>query len=133
MHKISDKRSRILSFERTVSIHEGFYFYTNIGDSTGVVAMSLRDFLDKLQTIDSSSIEFHFHRQDFEKWIKEVLCDDKLYQRISGLDKTIKGEELRLQITEIVKRSLEELERSDVNVMRSSNDDTTGAQYVSRL
>ena len=125
--------SKILDRARSVPAHEGFYFYRDINDPTGEVATSLGDFLEKLQATDIRSIEFHFHRQDFEKWIKEVLCDDKLYQRISGLDKTIKGEELRLQITEIVKRSLEDLERSDANVMRSSNDDTTGAQYVSRL
>ena len=110
MYKISDKRARILSFERTVSIHEGFYFYTNIGDSTSVVAMSLRDFLDKLQTIDSSSIEFHFHRQDFEKWIKDVIGDDVLSQRIGEIGKGPHAPgELREKITKLVENRLAEL------------------------
>ena len=125
--------SKILGKARSVPAHEGFYFYRDIGDPTGEVAMSLGDFLEKLHATDIRSIEFHFQRQDFEKWIKDVLCDDELYQRISGLDKTIKGEELRVQITEIVKRSLGELERSDAKVMRSSNEDTIGTQYTSRL
>jgi hypothetical protein len=72
--------------------------------------MSLRDFLDKLQTIDSSSIEFHFHRQDFEKWIKDVIGDDVLSQRIGEIGKGPHAPgELREKITKLVENRLAEL------------------------
>ena len=110
MDKMSSERERVLSFERTVPIHEGFYFYRDIGDSTGVVAMSLGDFLEKLQTIDESSIEFHFHRQDFEKWTKDVIGDDILSQRISKIRKGAHAPgELRTTITKLVENRLAEL------------------------
>ena len=112
LNNVSEERARILSIERTVPIHEGFYFYRDIGDSTGVVAMSLGDFLEKLQTIDESSIEFHFHRQDFEKWTKDVIGDDVLSQRIGEIRKGAHTPgELRTKLTRLVEKRLAELPR----------------------
>jgi hypothetical protein len=87
--------SKKLSSARSVPIHEGFYFYRDIGDPTGYVATSLGDFHEKLQAIDVPSIEFHFQREDFEKWIREVVGDDELYHGISGISRKTHGEELR--------------------------------------
>ena len=101
--------SKKLSSARSVPIHEGFYFYRDIGDPTGEVATSLGDFLEKLRAIDVRSVEFHFKRQDFEKWTKDVLADDELSRRISGIRRTAHGEELREQITRLVKNRLDEL------------------------
>ncbi len=104
--------SKTLSIKRSVPIHEGFYFYRAIGDPAGDVATSLGDFLEKLHTVDARSIDFHFHRQDFEKWIKDVIGDDELSRRISRLRKEPHGEYLREQITNFVKSRLEELASS---------------------
>ena len=101
--------SKKLSSARSVPIHEGFYFYRDIGDPTGEVATSLGDFLEKLQAIDVCSIEFHFQRQDFEKWIRDVVGDDELWRGITGISRKTHGEELREQIMKIVKNRLDEL------------------------
>jgi hypothetical protein len=112
LNKVSDARTKILSFERTVPIPEGFYFYRDIGDYTGAVALSLRDFLEQLRTIDESSIEFHFHRQDFQKWTKDVIGDDVLSQRIGEIRKLAHTPgELRTKITKLVENRLAELPR----------------------
>jgi hypothetical protein len=104
--------SKTLSSARAVPTHEAFHFYIDIGDPTGEVATSLGDFLDKLRATDVCSIEFHFQRQDFEKWIRDVVGDDELSKRISVVNRTAHGEELREQIMKIVKNRLDELART---------------------
>ena len=98
--------SRIL---RTVASLEAFHFYTDIGQYTNEFAPCLTDFLEKLEKIQLKSIEFHFDREDFERWIRETLSDECLADEISKIDRTIRGEELRAAIQTIVEKRLEEL------------------------
>ena len=56
--------SKILNI---VSYAQGFHFCTASGNSTGVTAIGLGDFAEKLKTIDPSSIDFHFRCGDFQK------------------------------------------------------------------
>jgi len=98
--------SRIL---RTVSIPEAFLFFTDIGQYTGEFAPCLADFLEKLEKIPLKSIEFHFKRGDFERWIRETLGDECLADEISKIDRSTLGEELRTTIRKIVKRRLDQL------------------------
>lgn len=58
---------------RTVSTTEAFHFFTDVGQYQGEFAASLADFAEKLKTVPLSSIEFHFKRGDFERWIREML------------------------------------------------------------
>jgi hypothetical protein len=104
--------SKTLSSARAVLTHEAFHFYIDIGDPTAEVATSLGDFYVKLHTIDVRSIEFHFKRQDFEKWIKDSARDDVLCRQISAISRKAHGEELREQIMKIVKNRLDELART---------------------
>ena len=103
----SELASRIL---RTVSICEAFLFFTEIGQYEGEFAPSLSDFYEKLKTIPLKSIEFHFKRGDFERWERETLGDEYLTRRISKIDRTAQGEELRTTIQGIVKSRLDQLE-----------------------
>lgn len=80
----------------------GFHFCTANGNSTGVTAVGLGDFAEKLKTIDLSSIDFHFRCGDFQKWIREVLRDDELAERISQIKKDLCGENLRTELLETV-------------------------------
>ena len=98
--------SRIL---RTVASPEAFLFFTDIGQYTGEFAPCLADFLEKLEKIPLKSIEFHFEREDFERWIRETLSDECLVDEMSKIDRTIRGEELRAAIQTIVEKRLEEL------------------------
>ncbi len=98
--------SRIL---RTVPITEAFLFFTDIGQYDGEYASSLLDFCEKLKTIPSKSIDFHFKRGDFKRWIRETLGDEYLANRISKIDRSTHGEELRTAIQRIAKNRLDQL------------------------
>ncbi len=98
--------SRIL---RTVPQDEGFRFFKAPGDSTGKVATSLADFVEKLRTVDIRSVNFHFPRQDFEKWLRNIVGDTELSTRISRIGKDTHGEKLRNEIIQIVKGRIDEL------------------------
>jgi hypothetical protein len=106
--KVNNKEiaSKIL---RTVPYNEAFYFFTDIGQYSGEFAASLADFCNKIKTIDTKSVDFHFKRQDFEKWIKGTIGDVDLANEINNIKKSIQGEELRLKIYQAVKRRLTEL------------------------
>jgi hypothetical protein len=114
MRKPEDKKtvldkatvSRIL---RTVPSHEGFHFFRAPGDSTGKIATNLADFVEKLWTVDIRSVNFHFPRQDFEKWLRDIIGDAELSRRINRIRKEIHGEKLRSEIIQIVKKRIDEL------------------------
>lgn len=102
-------KAAISKILRTVPRHEGFQFFRGLGDSTEKVATSLTDFVEKMRVVDIRSVNFHFKRQDFEKWIRDVMGDAELSRRISRMRKEAHGENLRNEIVQIVKGRLEEL------------------------
>ena len=106
--KILDKTT-ISKIVRTVPRHEGFHFFRGLGDSTGKVAMSLTDFVEKMRSVDIRSVNFHFKRQDFVKWVRDIIGDSELSRRISRIRKEAHGEKLRNEIIQIVKSRLAEL------------------------
>jgi len=114
MKKPQDKKAvldkaAVSKILRTVPSHEGFHFFKAPGDSTGKVATDLTDFGEKLRTVDIRSINFHFPRQDFEKWLRDIIGDSELSRRIGRIGKEIHGEMLRNEIIRIVKGRIEEL------------------------
>jgi hypothetical protein len=94
LRKALDKApaSKIL---RTVHNHEGFYFYKALGKYTGKNAMSLKDFAKMLQIVDVQSVDFHFSRGDFRRWIQFILGDVDLSIRINQIPQDTRGEKLR--------------------------------------
>jgi hypothetical protein len=98
--------------QRSVPEQESFHFYLAIGEPTGEIAVSLADFVNKMETIDVRSVNFHFPRKDFEKWIRCVIGDAELALRIGRIGKIrlgIQGEALRNEILRVVKVRLNEL------------------------
>jgi hypothetical protein len=115
MKKPQDKKvvldmAAVSKILRTVPSHEGFHFFRAPGDATGKVATNLTDFAEKLRTIDIRSINFHFPRQNFEKWLRDVIGDSELSRRISRIGKENHGEKLRSEVIQIVKARVDELE-----------------------
>lgn len=81
---------------KTVPREKAFYFFTSIGNYTGESASSLMEFTEKINTVNVKSLEFHFYRGDFEKWVSEVLQDEELSEelrKMRGLN--LVGEPLR--------------------------------------
>lgn len=97
---------------RMVPIPFAFLFFADVGEYTGEFARCLADFSEKLKEVSLESIEFHFERGDFEKWIRDVLGDEYLAKRISKSDGSIQGEDLRRTLQSIVKTRLRQLEEA---------------------
>ena len=81
----SFKRSVLNKILRNVRESEGFHFYLAIGEPTGETAVSLEDFVGKLAAVEVQSVNFHYKRQDFQKWIREVLGDAELALRLKRI------------------------------------------------
>jgi hypothetical protein len=97
---------------RSVPPQNAFYFYRAIGTPTGAAARNLPDFLGILNTIDLASLQFHLGRGDFENWVK-MLGDNTLAKQLADLkEKKLRGEDLRLQVVDIVKARLDSLQKS---------------------
>ena len=103
----SSASSKIL---KPLSRKNAFYFFTSVGNYTGHRAMSLEDFAAKIREVETSSLEFHLYRGDFEKWADEVLEDSELTKRISAV-KLLEpvGNALRDQLDFVVTKRLDEL------------------------
>ena len=104
--------SRVL---RSVLREEAFYFFTSIGNYTGVSASSLDEFLQKIKDVDIKSLEFHLFREDFEKWVAQTLGDNKLADEIRNLrTQKVVGNALRDRLYFIVSRRLKDLKSGSV-------------------
>ncbi len=99
---------------RTLSRENAFYFFTSVGNYTGQRAMSLEEFATKIREVPTASLEFHFYRGDFEKWISEVLEDSELTKRIRAV-KLLEpvGNNLRDQLDFTVSKRVEELKSAE--------------------
>ena len=99
---------------------EAFLFFTDFGQNTGELAISIPDFLKKLSIVPSKSIEFHFNRGDFENWIRETLDDKYLSKRIGEIDRSTQGEELRTEMQRIVMRHLNRRKAKSIHLSNSN-------------
>jgi len=110
--KMVTNRAPVKDILRNLVGHEVFHFYIGIGKPINKTATSLMDFVEKLRTVDVRSVEFHFQRQDFEKWLKDTVGDDLLSRRIGGIERKVSGEVLRNEIIRIVKGRVDEIKRT---------------------
>jgi hypothetical protein len=110
IRKVLDKTlaSKIL---RTVRNHEGFLFYKAPGDYTGKNAINLKDFAKILGVVDVQSVDFHFGRGDFRRWIQIILGDVELSSRINRIPKDTRGEKLRSYLIITVNERIVELKK----------------------
>ena len=95
---------------KIVPREKAFYFFTSIGNYTGVSASSLKEFMERINEVNVKSLEFHLSRGDFEKWTGEVLQDGELtaeIRRLRGLNLT--GDSLRNQLYSVVSRRFRRL------------------------
>ncbi|MFZ7138661.1 MAG: DUF5752 family protein [archaeon] len=93
-----------------VTVDKAFHFYNEVDQPLGVYAESLQDFVDKLQTVDIQSIEFHMKSKDFECWINSTLCDVELSKKVALLRTiNLSGEDLRAKLYQTVKSRYDEL------------------------
>ena len=103
----TENSSKIL---RTVPREKAFYFFTSIGNYTGISASSLKEFMEKMGGVNVKSLEFHLYRGDFEKWISEILEDYWLAGEVKRLQRFgLAGDALRNQLYSVVSRRVKRL------------------------
>jgi len=88
----------------------GFHFFTEVGRYTGETAISLATFARDVEVAPIESINFHFGRADFQKWIAETIGDTELAAAIEKVEKNLAGEPLRLRLLEIINAHVKGLE-----------------------
>ena len=122
MTETSQKKNRQINAEskqellRTIQFEQGFHFYAKLGDYSGITATSLDEFARKLQVAPAESVLFHFQRNDFQNWIKNVVGDAVLAVRLDRQKRRISSkstnENLRKELLGQVQKRLTELRRS---------------------
>ncbi len=108
-HQTSDLASA-RTFLATVPYNVGFHFFISAGQYTGETAVSLVTFAKDLEVVPIESIDFHFKRSDFQKWIADTIGDKKLATEIGHVEKELAGEPLRQKLLRIINARVKELE-----------------------
>ena len=108
----SERASTIL---REVSPEKAFYFYKEVGSPLNVSASSLKEFLQRISTVEPVSLTFHSDRKDFESWVS-MLGDDELSKRLAGVRGAgLQDEALRTRLYSTTKTRLNQLTQLSKN------------------
>jgi predicted transcriptional regulator len=100
-YAITQKGSTIIREINPIEENQSFHFFLNESVATDFIARNLKDFFEIVQVIDVASLEFHTHRDDFSKWVKEVYNDEELAAAIAELAHThFTGDLLRAKLGE---------------------------------
>jgi hypothetical protein len=105
---------------RTVGDHEAFYFYEAVGKPTGEVARNLSDFVDRVNSVKSESLMFHFQRKDFQNWVGKILGDSKLAEELERISAS-NSDDIRAKIHETVENRMRELKESSAQISVDEN------------
>jgi hypothetical protein len=109
--------SKILS---DVPKENSFRFCTADEGCTQISAISLEDFANKLEEIDTAYILFHYPRGDFQAWIKDCIGDRDLADKMCFIQRGISGENLRQELLKMVKTRISDLKALKKDVFPSS-------------
>ena len=89
----------------SVPVEKGFHFFTGVNEPTGICATSMTNFLDQLKRIDLRSLQFHLERNDFSRWLREVVNDSSLADDFDGLQAVkFSGKEIRRGLLELTQK-----------------------------
>ncbi|MEM2102645.1 MAG: DUF5752 family protein [Candidatus Bathyarchaeia archaeon] len=97
---------------RNLTGAKGFTFFYEFATPTPWTVYSLGEFLAALKAVDISSVQFHTERGDFERWIREVIGDVALADRLAAVAKQerMTGETLRKQMVRLIRSRIRQLE-----------------------
>jgi len=95
---------------RAVPVEREFTFFYEFARPTHLTVSSLEEFATALKEVDISSIEFHTERSDFERWIRHVVSDSILADRLKDVSsQRLKSETLRKKTAIAVEQRIKEL------------------------
>ncbi len=90
---LSRRKGAILAL-RTLPPDKAFHFHSDFG-YTGYSAFSLDEFAEQLEVVPADSLTYHLRRDDFARWLEDVIGDPLLAREV-------KGKTLRYEIAEAV-------------------------------
>jgi hypothetical protein len=103
-------RDKALLITSSVPVEKAFHFFTDLRKPLGVFATSIFEFAEELRKVDLKSLEFHMQRNDFSKWLREVIRDDWLADEFARLERyKLSGEKLRERIAYTTEKRCKEL------------------------
>lgn len=103
-------RDKALLITSSVPVEKAFHFFTDLRKPVGIFATSIFEFADELKKVDLKSLEFHMQRNDFSKWLREVVRDDWLANEFEGLQGLkLSGEKLRARVADTTEKRCKEL------------------------
>jgi len=104
-----------------VPVEKAFYFFTDVGEPTGICSTSIYDFLEQLKQVDLKSLQFHFARHDFSRWLRDVVQESELADDFDGLHAVeLSGEEIRMGLVELAEKRCKELADAQRPPIRST-------------
>ncbi len=109
MSKTDSKKAISSKILAKVGQDRGFHFCFADQNYSMVTATSLTDFVEKLNGIDDRAILFHYPRGDFQAWIRDVLEDNELADRLCFIKPNLPGDELRKELLKMVQQRIKEL------------------------
>ena len=102
---ITEKGKAVLNAQTIVANGLEFRFYTEVGQSTGASARSLKEFYETIKTIDAASLEFHLYREDFTNWVQAVIKDEVLATELENVRQSeLRGESLRKRLAAAIEK-----------------------------
>jgi len=111
--KITLTSGKAADILREVPREKAFYFYSTVGNPLNVSAQSLKEFAERLGTVDASSLSFHSNRRDFENWVT-MLGDNNLVKKLGSVRASkLQGEALRAKLRSTVRGRVDQLARLD--------------------
>jgi hypothetical protein len=103
-------RETALLITSSVPVEKAFHFFIDISKPTSTFARSLFDFADELKKINSNSLEFHLKRNDFSRWLNDVIRDDWLADEFEKLrQQPLTGEKLRSRLVDLAENRCKQL------------------------
>lgn len=104
-----------------MSYEKGFHFHTDIDYFTGKTAINLYAFEKIHRVVAADSVNFHFQRSDFQKWIEDTLGDKELAKRIALIKLPCSAEELRKELLAIVRIRIDQLTQELPHHLKHTN------------
>ena len=97
---------------------KAFYFYRAVDSPLNVSARSLKEFVERIKTVEANSLSFHTQRGDFENWIS-MLGDADLSRRVGAVRTSkLSGEALRTKMHGTTKSRVDQLSRLAMRIPR---------------
>ncbi len=110
MHELEKPEWVARRILRLLPVERGFTFFYEFARPTQTTVHSLEEFHSALKEIDIESIEFHSERGDFERWIRHVVGDNNLADKLKDMtNQKPKAETLRRKTANAVDQRIKEL------------------------